>query len=192
MSYDLVLWEGERPVEDKTAVRLFIDLYDRYMDTDLVRPPTECIAAYVAELPARWCDVTVDEEGTSPWSTGRLISEARRPLIYFPMSWSMAGEASAFAASLAQSMGLVCFDPQQTDSGPDRPCQAAIPDQGPDNAHSVRPQRYRRHRPLRQGLHGERRAACPRCRRRRSLSSRRRAPPPVGCVPRFAAQMSSL
>lgn len=58
-------------------------------------------------------DVTEDENDASPWSAGPLIREARGPLVYFPMNWSMAEEASAFAASLAQSMELVCFDPQQ-------------------------------------------------------------------------------
>ncbi|MGW1871584.1 hypothetical protein ACWCPS_39495 [Streptomyces mauvecolor] len=113
MSYDLAVWEGERPADYKTAGRVFSDLYDRFIDTDVDHPPTERIAAYVAALLERWCDLTEDEEGTSPWSTGPLVGEASGPLIYFPMRWSMAEEASAFAASLAQSMGLVCLDPQQ-------------------------------------------------------------------------------
>ncbi|MEJ8653934.1 hypothetical protein WKI65_39320 [Streptomyces sp. MS1.AVA.3] len=48
----------------------------------------------------------------SPWSTGPLIDEASGPLIYFPMRYSMAEEASAYAADVAASMGLVCYDPQ--------------------------------------------------------------------------------
>ncbi|MFG2258562.1 hypothetical protein [Streptomyces mirabilis] len=112
MSYDLAVWEGERPADDKTAGRAFTDLYDRLIDAEVDQPPTERIAAYVAALLERWCDLTEDEDDTSPWSTGPLIGEARGPLIYFPMRWSMAEEASAFAADLAQSMGLVCFDPQ--------------------------------------------------------------------------------
>lgn len=74
-------------------------------------PLPEGIAAYVAVLLERWCDLTEDEEDTSPWSTGPLIGEARGPLIYFPMRWSMVEEASAYAAAAA--MGLVCFDVQQ-------------------------------------------------------------------------------
>ncbi|PWJ09034.1 hypothetical protein DKG34_04275 [Streptomyces sp. NWU49] len=112
MTYDLAVWEGERPADDKMAGRVFSDLYDRYIDTEIDHPPTERIAAYVAGLLERWCDLTEDEADTSPWSTGPLIGEAKGPLIYFPMRYSMAEEASAFAASLAQSMGLVCFDPQ--------------------------------------------------------------------------------
>ncbi|MFD7941584.1 hypothetical protein [Streptomyces sp. NPDC059744] len=52
-------------------------------------------------------------EETSPWAAGPLISEACGPLIYFAMRWSIAEQASAYAAAIAGSMGLVCFDPQQ-------------------------------------------------------------------------------
>lgn len=69
MSYDLAVWEGERPADDKTAGRVFEDLYARYIDSDTDHPPTERIAAYVAGLLERWCDLTEDEDDTSP---GRL------------------------------------------------------------------------------------------------------------------------
>lgn len=118
MSYDLAVWEGERPVDDKTAGRVFSDLYERYIDADVEHPPTERIAAYVAALLERWCDLTEDEEDNSPWSSSPLIGEASGPLIYFPMRWSMAEEASAFAAAVAQSMGLICFDPQHDNLRP--------------------------------------------------------------------------
>ncbi|MER5257604.1 hypothetical protein [Streptomyces sp. NPDC002855] len=118
MSYDLAVWEGERPANGKAAARAFTTLYERYIDTDAEHPPTERIAAYVAALLEQWCDVTEDEEDTSPWSTGPLIGEARGPLVYFPMRWSMAEEASSYAAALADSMGLVCFDPQQNQLRP--------------------------------------------------------------------------
>ncbi|MFF9473936.1 hypothetical protein ACF1E9_15130 [Streptomyces roseolus] len=113
MSFDLAVGEGEKPADDKTAGRVFADLYDRYIDRKVVAPPSERIAAYVATLLERWCDLTEDEEDTSPWSTGPLIGEASGPLIYFPMRWSMAEEASAYAADVAESMGLICFDVQQ-------------------------------------------------------------------------------
>ncbi|GGL84232.1 MULTISPECIES: hypothetical protein [Streptomyces] len=114
MSYDLAVWEGGRPADDKTAARVFTDLYDRYIGNEVEEPASERIAIYVAALLERWCDLTEDEEDTSPWSTGPLIGEARGPLIYFPMRWSMAEEASTYAAAVAESMGLVCFDVQQS------------------------------------------------------------------------------
>ncbi|MFF8975156.1 hypothetical protein [Streptomyces sp. NPDC014995] len=113
MSYDLAVWEGERPADDRTAGRVFTDLFDRYLEPDVDSPPTERIAAYVAALVERWGDVTDDVEDASPWAAGPLIGGAGGPLVYFPMSWSRAEEVSAWAAALADSMGLVCFDPQQ-------------------------------------------------------------------------------
>ncbi|MFI0990757.1 hypothetical protein [Streptomyces exfoliatus] len=113
MSYDLAVWEGEKPADDKTAGQIFSDLYERYIDSEAEEPPSERIAAYVAVLLERWCDLTEDDEDTSPWSTGPLIDEASGRLIYFPMRFSMAEEASAYAAAVAETMGLVCFDVQQ-------------------------------------------------------------------------------
>lgn len=46
-----------------------------------------------------------DDEDTSPWPISPLIGEASGPLIYFPMRWSMAEEVSAYAATVAESMG---------------------------------------------------------------------------------------
>lgn len=112
MSYDLAVWDGERPADDKAAERVFNDLYDRLMETGTDEPPTERIREYVAGLLERWCDLAEDDDDTSPWSTGPLLGEARGSLIYFPMRWSTAEEASGFAADLARSMDLVCFDPQ--------------------------------------------------------------------------------
>ncbi|MFE2229937.1 hypothetical protein [Streptomyces kronopolitis] len=113
MSYDLAVWEGDRPADDAAAALCFTDLYDRYIATEKPAvPPVERIAAFVSTLLELWPDLTEDEDDTSPWSTGPLIREARGPLIYFPMRWSMAAEASAYAAGVASSMGLNCFDPQ--------------------------------------------------------------------------------
>ncbi|MER5757818.1 hypothetical protein [Streptomyces sp. NPDC002082] len=113
MSYDLAVWEGERPADGRAAARCFNDLYDQYVDTEEPAvPPVERIAAFVAVLLQRWPDRTKGDTDTSPWATAPLIGEARGPLIYFPMSWSMADEASTHAAKVASSMGLNCFDPQ--------------------------------------------------------------------------------
>ncbi|MFE3074387.1 hypothetical protein [Streptomyces sp. NPDC059247] len=113
MSYDLAVWEGERPADDAAAGQCFTDLYGKYIDTDGPDvDPTKQIAAYVAELLEQWPDLTEDEDGISPWSPGPLIGEASGPLIYFPMRWSIAQEASAYAAGVASSMGLNCYAPQ--------------------------------------------------------------------------------
>ncbi|MET8830133.1 hypothetical protein ABZX40_32460 [Streptomyces sp. NPDC004610] len=115
MTYDLAVWEGERPADDKAAGDTFAALYDHYIDTvdDIDHPPTDRIAAYVAALLDRWGDMDDDNDDTCPWSAGPLIDTATGPLVYFPMRWSMAEETSAHAAELAQSMDLVCFDPQR-------------------------------------------------------------------------------
>ncbi|WP_338494007.1 hypothetical protein [Streptomyces sp. SJL17-4] len=81
MSYDLAVWEGSKPADDVIAGEVLTQLYDRYIDTEEEFPPSPRIAEYVAGLLARWVDLTEDEEGTSPWSTGPLIGEAAGPLL---------------------------------------------------------------------------------------------------------------
>ncbi|MEW2579987.1 hypothetical protein [Streptomyces syringium] len=112
MSYDLAVWEGDHPADDAAAARRFMELYSSCVDADVTHPPTARIAQYVTTLLERWPDLTEDEDDISPWSTGPLILEARGPMIYFPLRYSMAEEASAHAAAVATAMGLVCYDPQ--------------------------------------------------------------------------------
>ncbi|WP_308310166.1 hypothetical protein [Streptomyces sp. CC210A] len=50
MSYDLAVWEGAPPADDKTAGKLLDSLCDQYVDSDEEVPPTPAISAYVAAL----------------------------------------------------------------------------------------------------------------------------------------------
>lgn len=68
----------------KRTGRTFGGLYDRYVDREVEHPPTERIAAYVAALLERWCDLTEDVNETSPWSTGPLIRRGQRPVHLLP------------------------------------------------------------------------------------------------------------
>jgi hypothetical protein len=111
MSYDLAVWEGERPASDEEAAAAFEELMDALEAGDF-DPPTPRIQAYVAALLARYPDLTTDDGADSPWATGPLLAEAFGTAIYFPISWSGAEEVSAFAAQVAADHGLVCYDPQ--------------------------------------------------------------------------------
>jgi hypothetical protein len=111
MTYDLAVWEGERPA-DTDAADAFNRLYEKYLDSSDDVPATPAIREYVKALLARWIDMTEDEEDVSPWSDGPLMNNASGPIIYFAMRYSMAEEVSAAAARMAADCGLVCFDPQ--------------------------------------------------------------------------------
>lgn len=111
MSYDLAVWEGDRPADDETASQEYRRLYDRYIGSQGLQPPTPRIAAYVRALPDRYPDDTPEEED-SPWAGGPLIRCASGAFLYFPMVYSQCDEASARAAQISQGHGLVCFDPQ--------------------------------------------------------------------------------
>jgi hypothetical protein len=116
MSYDLAVWEGDRPANDFAAAAQFKVLHERFMGRANHVPPTERIEAYVMALLSRYPDLSAgdDEDGEdgSPWSTSPLMGEASGPLVYFPMVWSRAEEVSGWAAELAAEHGLNCYDPQ--------------------------------------------------------------------------------
>jgi hypothetical protein len=119
MSYDLAVWEGERPADDKAATKFFLErIVPQIEEYDLSNAvlPTPRIRAYVEALLGRWPDKEVvgDEvlNEDSPWSVGGLMGEAIGWFVYFPMQWAKAAEASAFAAEVAQQHGLICYDPQ--------------------------------------------------------------------------------
>lgn len=111
MSFDLAVWEGDRPASDAAAAEIYEQLMDRLEAGDQ-GPPTERIRAYVSALLDRWPDIDEDGGEDSPWADGPLIGNAFGSVIYFAMVWSRAEEASEYAARVAEQHGLVCFDPQ--------------------------------------------------------------------------------
>jgi hypothetical protein len=115
MSYDLAVWGGGRPADDKAATEFYLEhivpQLEEY-DPGQPVPPTPRIRAYVEALLARWPDIHVAGGDNSPWSAGPLIGEAVDWFVCFSMQWGREAEASAFAAETARQHGLVCYDPQ--------------------------------------------------------------------------------
>ena len=110
MSYDLAVWDGDRPIDDRQASSRYDELYERYLESgDVVVPPALRIVAYVEALVARYPD---DGDRSVVWASTPVIEEASGPLVYLLMSYSKAEEVSEYAAELAREHGLVCFDPQ--------------------------------------------------------------------------------
>jgi hypothetical protein len=111
----LAVWEGDRPPSDLVAGRTFKELYSRFVwdgslkDRGPSEPPTERIGAYVAALLERWPNPTEHEDDHPVWESG-LVGSGTGPLIYFDVRWNVAEEVTEFAAQVATSMGLVCFD----------------------------------------------------------------------------------
>jgi hypothetical protein len=112
MSYDLAVWEGDRPPDDQAGSAVYLEHLKLLEDADPADPipPTPRIRAYVEALLDRWPDI--DEHDESPWASSPLMSEGIGSFIYLTMVYSMAEETSAFAADLARQHGLVCYDPQ--------------------------------------------------------------------------------
>ncbi|MBA2725661.1 MAG: hypothetical protein H0U53_06705 [Actinobacteria bacterium] len=108
MSYDLAVWEGQTPQGDIEALEVFDFLLDSYEDSN--EPPTPRIKAYILDLLTRWPDVGESEGNV--WSTSPLMDCAAGPFLYMSMAFDSASVAGSYAAQLARSHGLNCFDPQ--------------------------------------------------------------------------------
>ncbi len=128
MSYDLAVWDGSAPTSDADALAIYQRLINEWHHRDIDRledfqrrsrgettetSPTSAIAEYVDALLSRWPDITHPDGEDSPWSDGPLMNNAAGPLFYFGMVFSRAEDTVAYAASLAEQHGLVCFDPQR-------------------------------------------------------------------------------
>jgi hypothetical protein len=100
VSYDLAVWEGQQPDSDEAAAAAFEYLCDRYLETEARPEPTQKIRRYVKILFTRWPDTSDDAGASSPWASAPLIDEATGPIVHFPMVYSQADEAAAFAATL--------------------------------------------------------------------------------------------
>ncbi|MEV6877836.1 hypothetical protein [Amycolatopsis sp. NPDC051128] len=111
MSYDLAVWEGQRPDGDDEAIEIFAELAERYLEEDEV-PATPKIARFVEALVQRWGDLEDTED--SPWATGGT-GDASGPVLHINIRHGdeRVGEVSAHVAGLAQEHGLVCYDFQQ-------------------------------------------------------------------------------
>jgi hypothetical protein len=112
VSYDLAVWEGDRPADDAAAREQFLRLYDRYIRSGGPRPPTLSIATYVHALLDRYPEMDSEAGDDSPWVDAPLIGDASGPFLYFGMVYSQCDETSEWASQLAVKHGLVCYDPQ--------------------------------------------------------------------------------
>jgi hypothetical protein len=111
VSYDLAIWEGDRPADGAAARDEYRQLRARYMRSE-PEPPTPPIAAFIRALLDRYPEIDTEAGEDSPWADGPLMRDASGPFCYLPLVYSQCGDASAWVAQVAQEHGLVCCDPQ--------------------------------------------------------------------------------
>ncbi|WP_251023353.1 hypothetical protein [Streptomyces sp. ISL-10] len=96
MSYDLAVWDGERPLDNHQAGSVYDELYARYLESDdVVVPPAPSTVAYVEALVDQYPD---DVDGGVGWASPPVIDEASGPIVYLSMSHGKAEEVSEYAS----------------------------------------------------------------------------------------------
>ncbi|MFD8228758.1 hypothetical protein ACFV16_31995 [Streptomyces massasporeus] len=97
MSYDLAVWDGDRPFDNRAASSMYGELYKRYLDSDdVVVPPAPRIVAYVEALVARFPD---DVARSVVWASPPVVEEASGPIVHLSMSYSKAEEVPGAATN---------------------------------------------------------------------------------------------
>ncbi|HSX67605.1 hypothetical protein [Nocardioides sp.] len=116
MSYDLAVWDGPKPASNADASAEYerrMDAMEEALDgSDEPAAPTERIKAFVEAALARFPELDDNSGPECPWASSPLEGEAVGDLIYLPMTFSGAEYARDVLAEIADSLGLVCFDPQ--------------------------------------------------------------------------------
>lgn len=115
MSYDLAVWEGPRPgnsIDASAQYEARMEAMEAILENEDGPSPTPAIRAFVEAALARYPELDEASGPECPWASAPLLSEAVGDLIYFPMTFSGAEYARDVLAEIAQSHGLVCYDPQ--------------------------------------------------------------------------------
>jgi hypothetical protein len=85
VSYDLVVWDGDRSLDHHQAGAVYDDLYERYLESDaVVAPPVPRITAYVEALLARYPD---DADHGVVRASAPVLEEASGPVVYLTISY---------------------------------------------------------------------------------------------------------
>jgi hypothetical protein len=107
VSYDLAVWEGDRPADDEAAAEAYESLCEQFLESDEPLEPTARIRDYMSALVERYPFTAED----SPWA-GSPIGDAAGPIAYLNLDLGRCAEVSAWAAEAATQHHLVCYDPQ--------------------------------------------------------------------------------
>lgn len=120
MSYDLAIWDGPKPDSNAEAIAEFerrMEAMEEALDEPASVSPA--IRAFIDAALARFPELDENSGSECPWAMSPMDADAAGDLIYVPMTFSGAEYARAPLAEIADSLGLVCFDPQIDQMLPD-------------------------------------------------------------------------
>ncbi|MGQ0844900.1 MAG: hypothetical protein ACT4QF_12265 [Sporichthyaceae bacterium] len=110
MGHQLVIWEGERPLDLEAGIEEMRAMGRLYLMDEPVEP-TPAIRRFVEALTAIWPD-DFDDPGfeVSPWKSCPVLQSASGPTIYLNLTLGGGWRESNRIASIGADYGLVTFD----------------------------------------------------------------------------------
>lgn len=119
MSFDVVIWAGEPPADDASALAEFNRLVaqmDRDVDQDVTPSTDPRVLKCLKELTSNYSDgllgLLAARVFGPVWAMVPLTPHGS--ILYLHLSWGVRPKVLEFIARTAAKHGLVCFDPQES------------------------------------------------------------------------------
>jgi hypothetical protein len=112
MSYDVAIWDGDRPTGDEEASALFDTLIDAFEDDP--KPPSATISAFMDDVLGLWPDED-SERDDFPWAVAPVMPESASGDTAY-LNLTLHEEVDAMVADIvrvARQHGLHVYDPQR-------------------------------------------------------------------------------
>jgi hypothetical protein len=113
MSFDLVIWVGDRPASDQEAHRTFDRLMaevEREISEGIAPKPDPRLARCVREITGSYSDGLLGLIFGSVWTSMPVTPHGS--IVYMNLAWGVKTKVLDFIARTAAKHGLVCYDPQ--------------------------------------------------------------------------------
>jgi len=113
MSFDLVIWVGDRPVSDQEARKTFDRLtaeVEREISEGIELKPDPRLVKCVREITGSYSDGLLGLIFGCVWTSTPLTPHGS--IVYLNLAWGVKTKVLDFIARTAAKHGLVCYDPQ--------------------------------------------------------------------------------
>jgi len=111
MSFDLAVWDADRPVRTGEAERRYTQMCE---GQDPAGASSHRVTAFVEECERRWPGDSDEDLDASPWASWPLTAQRTPCGFVANIRWGAAAGMFGEWAEMAERHGLVLYDPQSS------------------------------------------------------------------------------